>query len=129
MDKNVDALLWYDVLQDLISVLFSKNKRTGTKKKLNKLKPNIQAGVDLIESVLNLSSVFTMIKRKKERLLPFFSPSIHVLLLKLRPITHISNYQVRQEDKHVKRTVLKGVVGTLDLSVRCLLHGETFPGV
>jgi hypothetical protein len=49
--------------------------------------------------------------------------------LKLRPITHISNYQVRKEDKHVKRTVLKGVVGTLDLSVRCLLHGETFPGV
>lgn len=35
---------------------------------------------------------------------------------------------VRKEDKHVKRTVLKGVVGTLDLSVRCLLHGETFPG-
>ncbi|XP_024459454.1 uncharacterized protein LOC18100338 isoform X3 [Populus trichocarpa] len=37
-------------------------------------------------------------------------------------------YWVRKEDKHVKRTVLKGVVGTLDLSVRCLLHGETFPG-
>lgn len=59
----------------------------------------------------------------------FFSLYIHVLLLKLRPITHISNYQVRKEDKHVKRTVLKGVVGTLDLSVRCLLNGETFPGV
>ncbi|KAJ6698989.1 ACYL-COA N-ACYLTRANSFERASES (NAT) SUPERFAMILY PROTEIN [Salix purpurea] len=35
---------------------------------------------------------------------------------------------VRKEDKHVKRTVLKGVVGTLDLSVRCLMHEETFPG-
>ncbi|CAK7352456.1 unnamed protein product [Dovyalis caffra] len=35
---------------------------------------------------------------------------------------------VRKEDKHVKRTVLKCVVGTLDLSIRCLLHGETFPG-
>lgn len=95
---------------------------------LNKLKPNIQAGVDLIESVLN--SVFTMIKKKKKKIAAFFlSLYIHVLLLKLRPITHISNYQVRKEDKHVKRTVLKGVVGTLDLSVRCLLHGETFPGV
>jgi len=75
MDKNVDALLWYDVWQDLISVLFSKNKRTGTKKKkLNKLKPNIQAGVDLIESVLNLSSVFTMIKKKKKDGCLFFLP-------------------------------------------------------
>ena len=37
MDKNVDALLWYDVLQDLISVLFSKNKRTGTKKKAEQI--------------------------------------------------------------------------------------------
>lgn len=122
---------YYGMMSDKILYQFSlvKIREQEQKKKLNKLKPNIQAGVDLIESVLNLSSVFTMIKRKKERLLPFFSPSIHLLLLKLRPITHISNYQVRKEDKHVKRTVLKGVVGTLDLSVRCLLHGETFPGV
>lgn len=35
---------------------------------------------------------------------------------------------VRKEDKNVKRTVLKSVVGTLDLSIRCLLQGETFPG-
>lgn len=38
-------------------------------------------------------------------------------------------YQVRREDKNVKRTVLKSVVGTLDLSIRFLLQGETFPGV
>lgn len=35
---------------------------------------------------------------------------------------------VRKETKNVKRTVLKSVVGTLDLSIRYLLHGETFPG-
>uniref|UniRef100_A0A2P2K2B5 N-acetyltransferase domain-containing protein n=1 Tax=Rhizophora mucronata TaxID=61149 RepID=A0A2P2K2B5_RHIMU len=35
---------------------------------------------------------------------------------------------VRRQDRNVKRTVLKSVVGTLDLSIRCLLHGETFPG-
>ncbi|OAY53999.1 uncharacterized protein LOC110612066 isoform X1 [Manihot esculenta] len=35
---------------------------------------------------------------------------------------------VRREDKNVKRTVLKSVVGTLDLSIRFLLQGETFPG-
>ncbi|KDP33912.1 hypothetical protein JCGZ_07483 [Jatropha curcas] len=35
---------------------------------------------------------------------------------------------VRKEDKNVKRTVLKSVVGTLDLSIRCLLQGESFPG-
>ncbi|KAH7572061.1 hypothetical protein JRO89_XS04G0195600 [Xanthoceras sorbifolium] len=35
---------------------------------------------------------------------------------------------VKKEEKNVKRTVLKSVVGTLDLSVRHLLHGETFPG-
>lgn len=38
-------------------------------------------------------------------------------------------YQVRKEQKNVKRTILKSVVGTLDLSVRYLLIGETFPGV
>ncbi|XP_060961443.1 GCN5-related N-acetyltransferase 6, chloroplastic isoform X2 [Cannabis sativa] len=36
--------------------------------------------------------------------------------------------QVKKETKNVKRTVLKSVVGTLDLSIRYLLHGETFPG-
>lgn len=41
----------------------------------------------------------------------------------------VVNYQVKKEEKNVKRTVLKSVVGTLDLSVRHLLHGETFPGV
>lgn len=35
---------------------------------------------------------------------------------------------VKKEEKNVKRTVLKSVVGTLDLSIRYLLHGETFPG-
>ncbi|XP_065851326.1 GCN5-related N-acetyltransferase 6, chloroplastic isoform X1 [Euphorbia lathyris] len=35
---------------------------------------------------------------------------------------------VKKDDKNVKRTVLKSVVGTLDLSIRCLLQGETFPG-
>ncbi|XP_062091153.1 GCN5-related N-acetyltransferase 6, chloroplastic [Humulus lupulus] len=35
---------------------------------------------------------------------------------------------VKKETKNVKRTVLKSVVGTLDLSIRYLLHGETFPG-
>lgn len=41
----------------------------------------------------------------------------------------VLNYQVKKEEKNVKRTILKSVVGTLDLSVRHLLHGETFPGV
>ncbi|XP_024017161.1 uncharacterized protein LOC21410006 [Morus notabilis] len=35
---------------------------------------------------------------------------------------------VKKEKKNVKRTVLKSVVGTLDLSIRYLLHGEIFPG-
>uniref|UniRef100_A0A2N9HDH9 N-acetyltransferase domain-containing protein n=1 Tax=Fagus sylvatica TaxID=28930 RepID=A0A2N9HDH9_FAGSY len=35
---------------------------------------------------------------------------------------------VKKEARNVKRTVLKSVVGTLDLSIRYLLHGETFPG-
>lgn len=35
---------------------------------------------------------------------------------------------VRKEDKTIKRTVLKSVVGTLDLSIGCLLYGEKFPG-
>ncbi|KAK6944748.1 GNAT domain, partial [Dillenia turbinata] len=35
---------------------------------------------------------------------------------------------VEKQDKNKKRTVLKSVVGTLDLSIRYLSHGETFPG-
>lgn len=35
---------------------------------------------------------------------------------------------VKKEDKNIKCTVLKSVVGTLDLSIRHLLQGETFPG-
>ncbi|KAI3447212.1 hypothetical protein Pfo_003877 [Paulownia fortunei] len=35
---------------------------------------------------------------------------------------------VKKEDRKVKRTILKSVVGTLDLSIRYLSHGETFPG-
>ncbi|XWS72259.1 hypothetical protein CRYUN_Cryun02cG0024600 [Craigia yunnanensis] len=35
---------------------------------------------------------------------------------------------VKKEERNVKRTVLKSVVGTLDFSVRHLLHGESFPG-
>ncbi|KAJ0030267.1 hypothetical protein Pint_13497 [Pistacia integerrima] len=35
---------------------------------------------------------------------------------------------VKKEERNVKRTVLKSVVGTLDLSIRYLLHGETYPG-
>ncbi|EOY30270.1 Acyl-CoA N-acyltransferases (NAT) superfamily protein, putative [Theobroma cacao] len=35
---------------------------------------------------------------------------------------------VKKEERNVKRTVLKSVVGTLDFSIRYLLHGESFPG-
>ncbi|XP_050261029.1 uncharacterized protein LOC126705852 isoform X1 [Quercus robur] len=35
---------------------------------------------------------------------------------------------VMKEVKNVKRTVIKSVVGTLDLSIRYMLHGETVPG-
>ncbi|XP_034700539.1 uncharacterized protein LOC117925591 [Vitis riparia] len=35
---------------------------------------------------------------------------------------------VKKEERGVKQTVLKSVVGTLDLSIRYLLNGETFPG-
>ncbi|KAK7328822.1 hypothetical protein VNO77_22946 [Canavalia gladiata] len=35
---------------------------------------------------------------------------------------------VRKEQKNVKHSVLKSVVGTLDLNIRYLLQGETFPG-
>uniref|UniRef100_A0A5B6ZA95 N-acetyltransferase domain-containing protein n=1 Tax=Davidia involucrata TaxID=16924 RepID=A0A5B6ZA95_DAVIN len=34
---------------------------------------------------------------------------------------------VKKEERNVKHTVLKSVVGTLDLSIQYLLHGETFP--
>ncbi|XP_021902000.1 uncharacterized protein LOC110817673 isoform X3 [Carica papaya] len=35
---------------------------------------------------------------------------------------------VKKKERNVKCSVLKSVVGTLDLSIRYLLHGETFPG-
>nr|XP_043627272.1 uncharacterized protein LOC122598860 isoform X2 [Erigeron canadensis] len=35
---------------------------------------------------------------------------------------------VKKEHGHEKHTVLKSVVGTLDVSIRPFLHGETFPG-
>lgn len=35
---------------------------------------------------------------------------------------------VKKEDKNKRRTVLNSVVGTLDLSMRQLLQGETYPG-
>ncbi|KAF5183320.1 Acyl-CoA N-acyltransferases (NAT) superfamily protein [Thalictrum thalictroides] len=35
---------------------------------------------------------------------------------------------VKKEDEDVKRTVLNSVVGTLDLSIRQFLQGETYPG-
>ncbi|GAB4838038.1 hypothetical protein Ancab_027566 [Ancistrocladus abbreviatus] len=34
---------------------------------------------------------------------------------------------VKKEDRNVKRTVIKSIVGTLDLSTRYLLQGESFP--
>ncbi|KAH9652683.1 N-acetyltransferase domain-containing protein [Citrus sinensis] len=36
--------------------------------------------------------------------------------------------KVKKDEGNVKRTVLKSVVGTLDLSIRYLLQGENFPG-
>ncbi|KAH9612009.1 hypothetical protein KSS87_004024 [Heliosperma pusillum] len=35
---------------------------------------------------------------------------------------------VKREDKNARRTVLNSVVGTLDLSIRQFLQGETYPG-
>ncbi|KAK7281293.1 hypothetical protein RIF29_09131 [Crotalaria pallida] len=35
---------------------------------------------------------------------------------------------VKKEQKNVKRSILKSVVGTLDMNIRYLLQGETFPG-
>ncbi|KAL0742388.1 hypothetical protein Bca4012_083901 [Brassica carinata] len=36
--------------------------------------------------------------------------------------------QVKKEEKQIKRSVIKSVVGTLDLNIRFFLQGETFPG-
>ncbi|XP_019245906.1 PREDICTED: uncharacterized protein LOC109225625 isoform X2 [Nicotiana attenuata] len=47
---------------------------------------------------------------------------------------YINNYkrkyaeQVRNEEKNIRHTVLKSVVGTLDLMIGHLSHGEDFPG-
>ncbi|KAG4956939.1 hypothetical protein JHK82_042665 [Glycine max] len=47
---------------------------------------------------------------------------------------YVDNYkrkfaeQVRKEQKNAKHSVLKSVVGTLDLNIRYLLQGETYPG-
>ncbi|PSR90098.1 Acyl-CoA N-acyltransferase protein [Actinidia chinensis var. chinensis] len=35
---------------------------------------------------------------------------------------------VKKEEKNIRRTVLNSVVGTLDLSIRQFLRGETYPG-
>ncbi|KAL7151964.1 hypothetical protein ABFS83_04G066900 [Erythranthe nasuta] len=35
---------------------------------------------------------------------------------------------IKKEDKNVRRTVLNSIVGTLDLSIRQFMQGETFPG-
>ncbi|CAL5425512.1 unnamed protein product [Camellia sinensis] len=35
---------------------------------------------------------------------------------------------VKKEDKNIRRTVINSVVGTLDLSIRQFLSGETYPG-
>lgn len=35
---------------------------------------------------------------------------------------------VKKSENNVKQSVLKSVVGTLDLNIRCLLPGETYPG-
>lgn len=41
---------------------------------------------------------------------------------------HYCIVTVKKDEKNVKRTVLRSVVGTLDLSIRYLLQGENFPG-
>ncbi|GMP91581.1 hypothetical protein CsSME_00042221 [Camellia sinensis var. sinensis] len=38
-------------------------------------------------------------------------------------------YEVKKEDKNIRRTVINSVVGTLDLSIRQFLSGETYPGI
>lgn len=47
---------------------------------------------------------------------------------------HVDNYkrkyaeEVKKEEKNIRRTVLNSVVGTLDLSIRQYIRGETYPG-
>ncbi|RVW35325.1 hypothetical protein CK203_046436 [Vitis vinifera] len=38
------------------------------------------------------------------------------------------NSEVKKEEKNIRRTVLNSVVGTLDLSIRQYIRGETYPG-
>lgn len=38
-------------------------------------------------------------------------------------------FQVKKEEKNVRRTVLNSVVGTLDLSIRKFVQRERYPGV
>lgn len=42
---------------------------------------------------------------------------------------YLDDVQVKKEEKNIRRTVLNSVVGTLDLSIRLLFRGETYPGV
>lgn len=44
-------------------------------------------------------------------------------------IQNLDLKQVKKEETNTKRTVIKSMVGTLDLSIRYLLQGETFPAV
>nr|GMD12862.1 Peptide alpha-N-acetyltransferase [Ipomoea batatas] len=52
----------------------------------------------------------------------------------LSGMRHVDTYkrkyaeQVKKEEKNVRRTVLNSVVGTLDLSIRLFVQGETYPG-
>ncbi|KAL0419472.1 UNVERIFIED_CONTAM: hypothetical protein Sradi_1360700 [Sesamum radiatum] len=47
---------------------------------------------------------------------------------------HVDSYkrkyaeEMKKEDRSVRRTVLNSIVGTLDLSIRQFLQGETYPG-
>ncbi|XP_072990772.1 uncharacterized protein [Typha latifolia] len=36
--------------------------------------------------------------------------------------------QVKNDERNIKRTVLSSIVGTLDVTIKHLLHGEKFPG-
>lgn len=51
-----------------------------------------------------------------------------IVFLTLLPVV-VSIHQVKKEEKQIKRSVIKSVVGTLDLNIRFFLQGETFPGV
>ncbi|KAL0426791.1 UNVERIFIED_CONTAM: hypothetical protein Slati_2853900 [Sesamum latifolium] len=53
--------------------------------------------------------------------------------MKRRYITHLGEkckciVMVKEEGRNMQHSMLKSVVGTLDLSVRYFSHGETFPG-